>query len=1128
MFNELSVTAAGSRRQSIAIVTILVAALLALGVQQAPPAHAAPVVGKFGPSVTATGVGVTISGDGFIDVTGVTFLGTADPADDVAAEHFISLDPKKLVVQVPTAAVTGRVEVTTATGSVPSSGDLTIVPAPVITALSTPSGAPGTTFTITGENLMGSKKPKVLLGSKGAGLGVIDQTSLEVKIPSVPGGPYDLTVLTTGGTAKGSFYVAPTVKKATPGAVTSAGGSVITISGTGFTGIDNFVDDPATAGVDERFNGVTIGGVNVTQLIAVSDKEVVVETPPGVDPAAPIVVSTTDGSVVASSTSAATLQYQPLPTVTSVSPDWNAVDIPAPVTVTGQNLTETTNVLVGGLPVTDKTVNAVAGTVTFTPPAIPKAGPAKLSFTNSAGGVDYSVVVPLNIVTTPIVTKLAPVTGPAGTDVLVTGTGLASGTTVTFGGQPASCTVVKNYVTWSCTAPAGVADGPADVVVTNGVGASLTSVKSVFTYTTGTPSNPPSKLAPAVAGLAPAYGTTGSTVALKGKNLHTATRVQFSGAANTWVDATDYLKVSPSRLVVKVPAGAVSGELRITNPDGVVRSDAKVLDRTVAPKITSIDTVGDQTYGVTPNDFLTIRGSGLSIKKVKTLVTIGGAKAAVLARPRPTSKSITVKVPKSDGGRQQVVVSTPLGTATAETYAYYLPEVKGGKPFTTSRDGGVPVQIKGMGFTGIDNVTAGVGRLSSVRFGGVPAAAVVVMSDKELVAVTAPGSASADELIVRTQHEGRIGDSEGDVKGLNVPTPTLVSVTPDNAQVGVQPPTATITGTLLSTDTVVTFGGAPATVQTAAADGTSMVVVPPIGETTGPADVKVTNIVDGDEVSTTLAGGYTYTPAPATISGLSASTAPAGTSVAILGAGFIGVTSVEFGGVPVPYTVANSGTIFTTVPLTPAGAMGTTVDVTVVNSTGAPSTTELATDDDWTWDSAPMITGMFFPTTDAGSTVTITGTSFTGATNVLFGSVPADAFVIIDDTTIMATVPVTPSSGSTADVIVVGAGGETQAPLDATANDWTWAPIAVITAMPLSGTAGTSITITGQNFTGTTAVLFDVGAGTTSAAFTVVNDTTINVTVPARPGNTIRGERPVYVVNGSGAKSEATHYFSWM
>jgi LPXTG-motif cell wall-anchored protein len=52
-----------------------------------------------------------------------------------------------------------------------------------------------------------------------------------------------------------------------------------------------------------------------------------------------------------------------------------------------------------------------------------------------------------------------------------------------------------------------------------------------------------------------------------------------------------------------------------------------------------------------------------------------------------------------------------------------------------------------------------------------------------------------------------------------------------------------------------------------------------------------------------------------------------------------------------------------------------------------------------------------------GTTVTITGSCFTGATSVLFGTTPARSFTVVNDTTITA---VTPAGTGTVNVTVAG------------------------------------------------------------------------------------------------------------
>jgi hypothetical protein len=69
---------------------------------------------------------------------------------------------------------------------------------------------------------------------------------------------------------------------------------------------------------------------------------------------------------------------------------------------------------------------------------------------------------------------------------------------------------------------------------------------------------------------------------------------------------------------------------------------------------------------------------------------------------------------------------------------------------------------------------------------------------------------------------------------------------------------------------------------------------------------------------------------------------------------------------------------------------------------------------------------------------------------------------------------------------------------------------------PSSGPVGTSVTITGTNFTGTTAVEFN---GTAAVTFTVDSDTQITATVPA--GATTG---PISVTNADGTGTSASDF----
>ena len=119
----------------------------------------------------------------------------------------------------------------------------------------------------------------------------------------------------------------------------------------------------------------------------------------------------------------------------------------------------------------------------------------------------------------------------------------------------------------------------------------------------------------------------------------------------------------------------------------------------------------------------------------------------------------------------------------------------------------------------------------------------------------------------------------------------------------------------------------------------------------------------------------------------------------------------------------------------------------------------------------------------AGTSVTITGTNFTGATAVSFGGVAATSFTVNSATSITAVVGI----GATGNVNVTTPGGT------ASLAGFTFVPPPTVTAFtPTSGGTGTSITITGTNFTGATAVSF---GGVAATSFTVNSATSITAVV---------------------------------
>ena len=211
----------------------------------------------------------------------------------------------------------------------------------------------------------------------------------------------------------------------------------------------------------------------------------------------------------------------------------------------------------------------------------------------------------------------------------------------------------------------------------------------------------------------------------------------------------------------------------------------------------------------------------------------------------------------------------------------------------------------------------------------------------------------------------------------------------------------------------------------------------------------------------------------------------AGMSVTLTGTNLTGATQVSFADVvTTQFTVNSAGTqLVATVPATTGVRTG---PIGVITPHGLATTPGIYT----FWPTPTLATGSatFVPNAGPpGTTISVRGTNFTGATSVRVGTM-AVAFTVTSDTRITFTIPAGLVSGR---VTVTGPGG---AALSTTSLIVTvpGAPT-IISATPNGGTVGTIATITGTNFIGTTQVKFNTQPTT---AFTVVNNTTITVPIP--------------------------------
>src|SRR5216683_2935139 len=315
----------------------------------------------------------------------------------------------------------------------------------------------------------------------------------------------------------------------------------------------------------------------------------------------------------------------------------------------------------------------------------------------------------------------------------------------------------------------------------------------------------------------------------------------------------------------------------------------------------------------------------------------------------------------------------------------------------------------------------------------------------------------------------------------------------------------TITGTGFTSAASVSFGSTLASNITFISD-TRITAVSP----SGCGIVHVTVTTPSGTSATGTADLFTYIPPTPTVVYIKPYRGPTtgGTSVIITGSGFMCATSVKFGSTPAKkYNIDNDTQITAISP--PGDGI---VDVTVTTSSG---TSAMTYDDQFDYIPPPPTVRGIDPNNGpatGGTSVTITGTGFTSAASVLFGSTPASGITVISDTQITA---ISPPGCGIADVTVSTPNGTSA---KSKADLFTYNPSTPTVAYiePYSGptTGGTSVIITGSGFMCASSVKF--GSIATSD-FKVDSDTQITVVSP--PGD---GTVDVTVITPSG--TSATTY----
>jgi hypothetical protein len=565
----------------------------------------APTVSSIAPNAgrLTAGVLATISGSNFqagatVSVGGVATAVTATSATSL----FVTLPAnsagqKNIVVTNPD----------TQTGTLVNG--YTYQGAPTISSISPASGAlgGGTAVTLTGTGFLSAAT--VSIGSAPlSGITVVSSTSITGFTTSSTSGAKDVVVTNTdsqvGTLTNGYTYSAgPSVASSSPAAGPLAGGTTVTVVGTGFA-------NPMTVQV----NGVAGTSVNVTSPTTLS-----FVTPTNVAGTYSIVVT---DSFSQSATLSNAFSYYPAPTVTSISPTAGPLAGGTAITITGTGFRSGATVSVGGVPITVGSVGSTSITGTT---AANSAGSysAVVTNTDSQSGTGGS----FSHRPVPTVTSISPTSGTTagGTTVTITGTNFYSAITATIGAVTCTSPTFVNSTTMTCVTgfnPAGLAT----VVVTNNPDVQSGTGTNLFTY----------RSPPILSSVTPSTGFIGgeNTITLSGSGFASGATVTIDGTA-----CTNVVVGSATSATCKTPAGSITGAKNVVLTNSDTQSSTLTNGFTYA---NDYFTVVDQFLGNgSPQGYLDGTGSAVRLNNPAGIATDSSGNVYTIENTNCTLRKIT-------------------------------------------------------------------------------------------------------------------------------------------------------------------------------------------------------------------------------------------------------------------------------------------------------------------------------------------------------------------------------------------------------------------------------------------------------------------------------------------------------
>lgn len=468
-------------------------------------------INSFSPTSGGVGTQVTITGDGFTGATSVRFNNTE--------AQFTVDSATQITATVPTGATSGPIRVTVGSNQVSSATNFTVLPSPRITSFSPASAPVGAQVFIIGANFTGTTA--VRFNGVSATFTVQSSTSIIATVPvGATTGP--VTVVTPNATVTSTiiFKVAPKITGFQPG--TGIPGQNVTILGTSLA-------NPTQ---------VRFGTLNA--VVVSSSATQIVATVPNITSNTRVVVTTADGT----GTSPFNFILAKQPQITSFTPTSGTFG--TVVTISGANLVGCT-IRFNGTEATPVTNNG-DGTVSVAVPVGATSG--FITATNAAGTATSSTQFTL----ISAITSFSPTSGLPGDTVVLNGSNLSNPTSVRFGTVSAQIvSSTQNSIT--VIVPTGAGSGRIEVRL---------GTQTIFTPTPFFVIKPP-----VISTFTPFSGREGTDVTITGSNVGFATDVKFGG-----VSVAGITVINNNSVKVKVPAGATTGKISVTNRAGTAQSNS--------------------------------------------------------------------------------------------------------------------------------------------------------------------------------------------------------------------------------------------------------------------------------------------------------------------------------------------------------------------------------------------------------------------------------------------------------------------------------------------------------------------------------------------------------------------------